>query len=241
MAALKPITLRQFGFGASVALAWAHSPARKIGEICRLARLYRRCTLRGLGAKLGCSMSHVFKLAAGKAASVESYVPMIAALQLDGVRLLQLVRTPVEMSADQAGALLLDSSNICEAAAIAELCNEEQVKELAREIRAVLAGHAEPVLKLALICRLTRVAKKLRQEDVGQRLSCSKMHVSALEAGRGNMQDYRELAHALGITAEELLSVDNGTPADEQHIQHLLGLEIRTAPLSRSPQHQTKF
>ncbi|GFE79197.1 hypothetical protein GCM10011487_11970 [Steroidobacter agaridevorans] len=241
MAIMESITLRQFGFGVSVALAWAHSPVRKIGEICRLARLCRQCTLRALGAKLGCSMSHVFKLAAGKAESVESYLPLIDALQLDGARLLQLVRAPVEMSAEQAVSLLLDPPLICDAAAMAEVCTDERIKELTREVRAVLASQGDLPLKLASICRLTRIAKGLRQQDVGHRLSCSKMHVSALEAGRGHIQDYRRLAHALGIAAEELLSLVNGPPAEEQLIEHVLDPAIQAAPQCRIPQHQTKF
>lgn len=234
MPALEPITLRQFGFGASLTLEWTLPPARKVGEICRLARMYRQRTLRELGVTLGCSISHVMKLAAGRGDSIESYLPLIAALHLNGVRLLPLVRTPVKVSTDEAVTLLLDPATCYDAAAIAEVCADEQIKELVRNVRAVLGDHVSPADKLASICRLTREQKKLRQVDIGERLRCSKMHVSALESGGGNVHDYMKLAHVLGIAAEKLLALITGDPTEEQHVEELLRPAIAPEKIASS-------
>lgn len=102
------ITREEFGEGAGRALRQPGSAARRISEVCRLARIYRRLTPREIAETVGCALSHVYELERGGIAQLESYVPFITAVKLDRAALLRFVLNEAPPpTAVQAESLLL--------------------------------------------------------------------------------------------------------------------------------------
>lgn len=228
----KQINRRQFGWSAAEALRWKCGPQRKLGEICRLARLHRGLAGIDVATATHHTTGHIYNLEAGKSRSFDSYQPLTAVLDLDGTALLRLLLEDTEVPPPDTVAVLLlgppdaaaDSTSTTQRSA-----NPQLQSVYVEQVSTVLLKGWSPAHKLGEVCRLTRHRKKWTLKAVAMRLGVSSITLSMLEAGNMPFDNYPPLLSVLGLDPTKWAPLVN-VPLQTEELAELLRAAIAPEP-----------